>query len=101
MTEIKGREPKKTGAETTKRKVTQAEDYRSIYSNGVQLSISSWDVRLLFSEVAPSIQTGETVQEAKASVVMSHNHFEAMLGVLNRTWAKHLEEETAADSGRS
>ncbi len=59
---------------------------RTVYSNNMETTASSLDVCLFFNHVIPSGQT--VTVERRASVVMSFQHFAAVVAVLNDQFQK-------------
>jgi hypothetical protein len=59
---------------------------RSVYSNNMEVSSSSLDVRLVFNEVIS--ETGAISLERRASIVTSIQHFRAMVDAMKDTLAK-------------
>jgi len=58
------------------------------YSNTMQMIVTAWDFRMLFSEIAPG-SPGKLVAHPRASIIMSPQHFKAMLGVMNERLADY------------
>ncbi len=72
----------------------QAEEYRSTYTNYVEVGASPWDFRLLFFEIVEDAD-GELVREKKARVVMSPQHAIAFTEILKahiEKWRKQTSD---------
>jgi hypothetical protein len=75
--------------------VNNPNNVQSVYCNVMQMSASLMDVRLLFNEI---INKGDTITvEQRANIVMSHQHFRAMVEIcINGLRAiQHAESESA------
>jgi len=73
-----------------------------VYANNLEIATSSIDVRLLFNEII--MERGNIAVERRANVVMSIDHFRAMMQVLARSQpaqdAKTVADaKTAPDAG--
>ncbi len=53
-----------------------AADFREIYTNGVRLGITPWDIRIIFS--CTKLINSQPVNEDQVSMVMSPQHMKAM-----------------------
>ena len=58
----------------------------SAYSNHAVVGITQWDVRLAFMEIAGLIEAKPKIV-LKADIVMSQDHFRALVRVLNENLA--------------
>ena len=73
----------------------QAAEYISTYSNHVGIGISPWEFRFLFFEIVED-ETGNSIREKKARVVMSHQQAEAFSRALNMAverWSKEISDK--------
>lgn len=62
--------------------------FPSLYCNSATMIVTTWDFRLLFSEVVPGA-AGTIVHVPRASVVMSPAHLKAFLAIANKNLAQY------------
>lgn len=65
-------------------------EYRTIYANVCQVTVSAWDVQILFCRGGRLL--GETKIEEVATVYLAHSQAKALLGVLAGQIAKHEQQ---------
>jgi hypothetical protein len=63
----------------------RGEHFIRFYANNIQVSFSTWDMRLTFGEIVDQ-PDGKTVIEDRACVVMSLQHAKAAIAALVRSF---------------
>ncbi len=86
----KAKKPRSNTKKAEKLPVTRSDSYMSVYSNQANISITRWDVRMIFGEI--STGPDDPHLERKFDVVMSHAHFEHFLEVMHDLWSKNKDK---------